>query len=78
MLKLPWKSPEVVKQLRILMDQKILVTDGAMGTMIQDQGLEEEHFRGERFASHPTPLKGNNDLLSLTGRKSLQKSTRSS
>ncbi|MCH1583157.1 MAG: homocysteine S-methyltransferase family protein, partial [Flavobacteriales bacterium] len=46
--------------------QRILVLDGAMGTMIQRHKLEEEDFRGARFAQHPSPLKGNNDLLALT------------
>ena len=46
--------------------QRILVLDGAMGTMIQRHTLEEEHFRGERFTDWHTDLKGNNDLLSLT------------
>ena len=46
--------------------QRILVLDGAMGTMIQRHTLEEEHFRGDRFADWHTDLKGNNDLLSLT------------
>jgi 5-methyltetrahydrofolate--homocysteine methyltransferase len=45
---------------------RILVLDGAMGTMIQRHGLGESDFRGERFASHPRDLKGNNDLLVLT------------
>ncbi|NTU69058.1 MAG: methionine synthase [Chlorobiaceae bacterium] len=49
-----------------LLEQRILVLDGAMGTMIQKHGLDEQDFRGERFASHPDPLKGNNDLLVLT------------
>jgi len=46
--------------------QKILILDGAMGTMIQRYKLEEEDFRGERFKNHNYPLKGNNDLLSIT------------
>ncbi|GAA4898950.1 methionine synthase [Ferrimonas pelagia] len=46
--------------------QRILILDGAMGTMIQAYKLEEEDYRGERFADWPSPLKGNNDLLSLT------------
>ena len=46
--------------------EKILVLDGAMGTMIQQYNLHEEDFRGELFASHPTELKGCNDLLSMT------------
>src|SRR5690349_3305953 len=45
---------------------RILVLDGAMGTMIQTYGLEEKDYRGERFASWPSDLKGNNDLLVLT------------
>lgn len=43
-----------------------MVLDGAMGTMIQRHQLEESDFRGERFKNHPSPLKGNNDLLSIT------------
>ncbi|QIZ77330.1 methionine synthase [Ferrimonas lipolytica] len=46
--------------------ERILILDGAMGTMIQRHKLEEEDFRGERFADWPSLLKGNNDLLSLT------------
>jgi 5-methyltetrahydrofolate--homocysteine methyltransferase len=46
--------------------RRILILDGAMGTMIQRHTLEEEHFRGERFSQWHTDLKGNNDLLSLT------------
>lgn len=49
-----------------LLKEKVLVLDGAMGTMIQRHTLEEEDFRGERFKDHAHPLKGNNDLLSLT------------
>lgn len=45
---------------------RILVLDGAMGTMIQQYALQEEDFRGTRFASHPQQLKGNNDILVLT------------
>ncbi|HNL07922.1 MAG: homocysteine S-methyltransferase family protein [Chitinophagales bacterium] len=48
------------------LQQRILVIDGAMGTMIQRHRLTEEDFRAERFANHPVPLKGNNDLLCLT------------
>ncbi len=51
--------------LRSLLDQRILLLDGAMGTMIQSYKLEETDFRGERFQNHPCDLKGNNDLLSL-------------
>jgi len=49
-----------------LLKERILVLDGAMGTMIQRHKLEEGDFRGERFKNHPSPLKGNNDLLSIT------------
>jgi 5-methyltetrahydrofolate--homocysteine methyltransferase len=48
------------------LQQRILVLDGAMGTMIQAEGLQEADFRGERFAGHSADLKGNNDLLCLT------------
>lgn len=46
--------------------KRILVLDGAMGTMLQRYNFTEEDFRGERFKDYPTPLQGNNDLLSLT------------
>ena len=49
-----------------LLDERILVLDGAMGTMIQRSGLDEDAFRGRRFASHSQPLLGNNDVLCLT------------
>ncbi len=49
-----------------LIQDRILVLDGAMGTMIQRHGLPEADFRGERFADHPRDLKGDNDLLVLT------------
>jgi 5-methyltetrahydrofolate--homocysteine methyltransferase len=45
---------------------RILVLDGAMGTMLQAYKFSEEDFRGERFKEYPTPLQGNNDLLSIT------------
>ena len=48
------------------MQKRILILDGAMGTMIQSYGLQEADYRGERFADWPSDLKGNNDLLSLT------------
>ena len=49
-----------------LLSQRIAILDGAMGTMIQKYRLEEEDYRGERFAEHPYPLKGANDLLCIT------------
>jgi 5-methyltetrahydrofolate--homocysteine methyltransferase len=52
--------------LAALMQQRIAIIDGAMGTMIQRYKLGEADFRSERFAEHPTDLKGNNDLLVLT------------
>ena len=52
--------------IRELVNQRILVLDGAMGTMIQRHKLEEEDFRKGWFEEHDQPLKGNNDLLSLT------------
>ena len=54
-----YKIEEVIKE-------RILVLDGAMGTMLQRYKFEEQDFRGERFKDFPHPLKGNNDLLSLT------------
>lgn len=55
-----------MKKLKELLDQRILVLDGAMGTMIQRYKLEEEDFRNEQLKDHPKSLKGNNDLLSIT------------
>jgi len=55
-----------VETFKKLLEEKILVIDGAMGTMIQHHNLTEEDFRGERFKDHPHDLKGNNDLLSIT------------
>ncbi len=48
------------------LEKRILIIDGAMGTMIQRHILTEEDFRGERFKNHPCDVKGNNDLLNLT------------
>lgn len=55
-----------VNQLEQELKKRILVLDGAMGTMIQQHKLSEAEFRGERFADWPSDLKGNNDLLVLT------------
>ena len=54
------------EKLQSLMNERILVIDGAMGTMIQRYNLEEEDFRNEALKDHEHPLKGNNDLLSIT------------
>ena len=53
-------------QLDALLKRRIVILDGAMGTMIQGYRLAEPDYRGERFAEHPCDLKGNNDLLVLT------------
>src|SRR5210317_558516 len=57
---------ERIKSLFALLERRIVLLDGAMGTMIQGYGLSEDDYRGERFADWPSDLKGNNDLLSLT------------
>ena len=74
---LPWLHPERVARLEQALRERILVLDGAMGTMLQGHALDEAGFRGERFVqghdsthdhAHPggCDLKGNNDLLTLT------------
>ena len=55
-----------MKTLHELLAERILILDGAMGTMIQRHKLDEEGFRGQRFRNHPRDLKGNSDLLVLT------------
>lgn len=55
-----------MKKIQELIKERILVVDGAMGTMIQKHGLTEEQYRGERFKDYSHPVKGNNDLLSIT------------
>ncbi|MEI5640918.1 MULTISPECIES: homocysteine S-methyltransferase family protein [unclassified Pseudoalteromonas] len=57
---------QISQQLAHAMSQRILILDGAMGTMIQQHKLEEEDYRGERFKDWHVLIKGNNDLLSLT------------
>lgn len=52
--------------IRAELEKRILIIDGAMGTMIQRYVLSEEDFRGERFKDHPCDVKGNNDLLNIT------------
>ena len=66
MTELKWHDPDRVEQLFAALNERILILDGAMGTMIQQAGLDESDYRGERFADHSDDLKGNNDLLSLT------------
>ncbi len=59
-------TPDTETRLRELLARRILLLDGAMGTMIQRHQLEEADYRGEHFADWPTDLKGANDLLCLT------------
>ena len=56
-----YSIPQVIRE-------RILILDGAMGTMIQRYNLREEDFRGERFVDLPGQMKGNNDLLCLHAR----------
>ena len=58
--------PDRTRELERLLRERIVILDGAMGTMIQTYKLDEAAFRGERFKDWPQDLKGNNDLLSLT------------
>lgn len=58
--------PNIKQQLSELAAKKILILDGAMGTMIQRYPLTEDDFRGEKYKGHTHDLKGNNDLLSIT------------
>jgi 5-methyltetrahydrofolate--homocysteine methyltransferase len=59
-------QPDRSDELRQLLAQRLLILDGAMGTMVQRHGLTEADYRGQRFADHAKDLKGNNDLLVLT------------
>ncbi|KAM4785860.1 methionine synthase isoform 4-T5 [Cyanocitta cristata] len=60
----PQKSVE--DEIESILQERIMVLDGGMGTMIQQHALTEEDFRGHEFKDHSRPLKGNNDLLSIT------------
>lgn len=62
----PLRKSEVFAELEELFQTRIAFIDGAMGTSIQQYRLEEEDYRGERYASHHKELKGNNDLLVIT------------
>ena len=62
----PSIRPDVTEELTAALRDRILVLDGAMGTMIQRERLEEKGYRGARFADWKSDLQGNNDLLSLT------------
>ena len=62
----PTLRPDATAELTALLQQRILVLDGAMGTAIQRDRPDEAGYRGERFADWPTDVQGNNDLLSIT------------
>jgi 5-methyltetrahydrofolate--homocysteine methyltransferase len=57
---------DIFSRLKALMAERILVIDGAMGTLLQAYQFQEEDFRGDRFRDHPKDVKGNSDLLCLT------------
>ncbi len=63
---MPIVTSEPAEKLKKLLKNRILLLDGAMGTMVQRHGLDEAAYRGERFKDYPSSLKGNNDLLVLT------------
>ncbi|HET9108810.1 MAG TPA: methionine synthase [Steroidobacteraceae bacterium] len=57
---------ERIERMKRLLDERIVLLDGAMGTMVQQHRLDERGYRGERFRGHGRDLKGNNDILTLT------------
>ena len=61
-----------MKKIENILKKRILFLDGAMGTMIQEYNLQEEDYRGEKFANYKSSLKGNNDLLSITQPKIIE------
>jgi len=70
---LPWKAPERAAAMQQLLEERIAVLDGAMGTMIQALELDETDYRGEAFTDHELPQRGNNDLLSLTAPEAIER-----
>src|SRR4051794_35309952 len=62
----PPLRPDASAALTALLEQRILVLDGAMGTAIQGHRPDERVYRGERFADWPSDVQGNNDLLSIS------------
>lgn len=58
-----------MKRIQEALNERILILDGPMGTMIQNENLKEEDYRGKKFESSSVPLKGNNDILNLTQEK---------
>jgi len=63
---LPWNNPDRAEALFEQLNKRVLLLDGAMGTMIQQRKLTEEDYRGDRLTDHGSDMKGNNDMLSLT------------
>lgn len=61
-----YSKKDSLQRIRSILEQRVLVLDGAMGTMIQRYNLTEEDYRGESFKDWPMPLQGNNDLLNIT------------
>src|SRR2546430_14936072 len=62
-----------IQELARLLDERLVIIDGAMGTMIQMQKLDEAAFRGERFKDWPRDVKGLNDLLDITQPELIEK-----
>ena len=60
------KRVDGIDDLAALLDERIVILDGAWGVLLQGRGLTEEDFRGERFRDHPGDVKGDPDLLNLT------------
>ena len=60
------KIVDLTSELEKILEERVLVLDGAWGSMIQGYDLEEADYRGERFKNHPQDVKGNNDLLCIT------------
>lgn len=67
------KTSKIWNRIADAAQSRILILDGAMGTMLQKQSLQEEDFRGQRFTDWPSPLQGNNDLLVLTKPSAVEK-----
>lgn len=66
MSEVPSLRPDATAVLTEVLQQRILILDGAMGTMIQRHTFSEQEYRGARFADWPSDVRGNNDLLTLT------------
>ncbi|MCB0732068.1 MAG: homocysteine S-methyltransferase family protein, partial [Ignavibacteriae bacterium] len=65
------------EQLTKILQERIMILDGSMGAFLQQFKLTEEDFRGEKFKDHKSPLKGNNDILSITQPEIIKKVHRS-